>query len=107
MISPILANIYLHNVLDVWFDETVRTHCIGHAYLCRYADDCVCAFQHNKDAQRFYKALIQRLARFGLEIAEDKTQVIEFSHYKTRGKTNLIFWDLSFNGTWVVVENRS
>jgi len=100
IVSPILANVYLHYVLDVWFEETVRTHCIGHAYLCRYADDFVCAFQYNKDAQRFYKALIQRLARFGLEIAEDKTQVIEFSHYKTRSKTKFDF--LGFEFQWYV-----
>jgi len=85
-VSPILANIYLHYVLDEWFEETVRTHCTGHAYLCRYADDFVCAFQHDKDAQRFYKALIQRLARFGLEVAEDKTQIIAFSHCKALAK---------------------
>src|SRR5664279_1278866 len=89
--SPILANIYLHYVLDEWFEETVRTYCTGHAYLCRYADDFVCAFQHDKDAQRFYKALIQRLARFGLEVAEDKTQVIEFSHCKALAKTCLLY----------------
>jgi RNA-directed DNA polymerase len=45
IVSPILANVYLHYVLDVWFEETVQMHCIGHAYLCRYADDFVCAFQ--------------------------------------------------------------
>ncbi len=57
-ISPILANIYLHNALDEWFEETVRAHyCIGHVYLCRYADDFVCAFQYAQDAQRFYQAL--------------------------------------------------
>jgi len=99
-VSPILANIYLHYVLDVWFDEIVRTHCTGHAYLCRYADDFVCAFQHDKDAQRFYKALIQRLARFGLEVAEDKTQVIEFSHCKARAKTKFDF--LGFEFRWIV-----
>jgi group II intron reverse transcriptase/maturase len=103
-VSPILTNIYLHNVLDVWFDEIVRTHCTGHAYLCRYADDFVCAFQHDKDAQRFYKALIQRLARFGLEVAEDKTQVIEFSHCKARVKTKFDF--LGFEFRWIVGRSR-
>jgi len=103
-VSPILANIYLHYVLDVWFDEIVRTHCTGHAYLCRYADDFVCAFQHDKDAQRFYKALIQRLARFGLEVAEDKTQVIEFSHCKARAKTKFDF--LGFEFRWIVGRSR-
>jgi len=99
-ISPILANIYLHYVLDMWFEETVRTHCTGHAYLCRYADDFVCAFQNGKDAQRFYQALIQRLASFGLEVAEDKTQIIEFSHCKARAKTKFDF--LGFEFRWGV-----
>jgi len=102
--SPILANIYLHYVLDEWFEETVRTYCTGHAYLCRYADDFVCAFQHDKDAQRFYMALIQRLARFGLEVAEDKTRIIEFSHCKALAKTKLIFWDFEFR--WIVGRSR-
>jgi RNA-directed DNA polymerase len=102
--SPILANIYLHYVLDEWFEEAVRVHCTGHAYLCRYADDFVCAFQHGKDAQRFYKALIQRLARFGLEVAEDKTQSIEFSHCKARAKTKFDF--LGFEFRWSVGRSR-
>jgi len=102
--SPILANIYLHYVLDMWFEETVRAHCTGHAYLCRYADDFVCAFQHDKDAQRFYKALIQRLARFGLEVAEDKTQIIAFSHCKALAKTKFDF--LGFEFRWIVGRSR-
>jgi RNA-directed DNA polymerase len=102
--SPILANIYLHSVLDEWFEETVRTYCIGHAYLCRYADDFVCAFQHDKDAQRFYKALIQRLARFGLEVAGDKTRIIEFSHCKALAKTKFDF--LGFEFRWTVGRSR-
>src|SRR5665811_359397 len=103
-VSPILANIYLHYVLDEWFEEIVRTHGTGHAYLCRYADDFVCAFQHDKDAQRFYKALIQRLARFGLEVAEDKTQIIEFSHCKALAKTKFDF--LGFEFRWIVGRSR-
>jgi len=99
-ISPILANIYLHHVLDEWFEKTVRTHCRGQVYLCRYADDFVCAFQNSQDAQRFYQALIQRLARFGLEVAEDKTQIIEFSHCKAKAKTKFDF--LGFEFRWGV-----
>jgi len=102
--SPISANIYLHYVLDEWFEETVRTYCTGHAYLCRYADDFGCAFQHDKDAQRFYKALIQRLARFGLEVAADKTQIIEFSHCKALAKTKFDF--LGFEFRWIVGRSR-
>lgn len=100
IVSPILANIYLHYVLDKWFEETVRTHCKGHVYLCRYADDFVCAFQCPKDAERFYKALIQRLARFGLEAAEDKTQIMVFSHVKAKVKTKFEF--LGFEFRWGV-----
>jgi len=66
VVSPILANIYLHHVLDEWFHETVRKHCRGQVYLCRYADDFVCAFENANDAERFYKALSQRLECFGL-----------------------------------------
>jgi RNA-directed DNA polymerase len=99
-VSPILANIYLHNVLDVWFEEVVRTRCRGHAYLCRYADDFVCAFQNAKDAQRFYIALSQRLARFGLELAEDKTHIMDFSHCNVRAKAKFDF--LGFEFQWYV-----
>ena len=78
IVSPILANIYLHYVLDVWFDVTVRAYCRGQVYLCRYADDFVCAFEFESDVQRFYKVLPKRLARFGLELAIEKTNIIQF-----------------------------
>jgi len=78
IVSPILANVYLHYVLDVWFDEIVKTHCKGKAYLCRYADDFVCAFELESDAQRFFEALPKRLAKFGLEVAADKTKMLQF-----------------------------
>jgi hypothetical protein len=77
---------------------------MGHVYLCRYADDFVCAFQNSKDAQRFYKALIQRLASFGLEVAEEKTQIIEFSHCKALAKTTFDF--LGFEFRWIVGRSR-
>ena len=78
IVSPILANVYLHYALDVWFDETVKAHCKGQAYLCKYADDFVCAFELESDAQRFYEVLLKRLAKFGLEVAEDKTSLLRF-----------------------------
>lgn len=78
IVSPILANIYLHYVLDVWFEITVRAHCRGEVYLCRYADDFVCAFELESDAQRFYKVLPLRLVKFGLEVAVEKTNIIQF-----------------------------
>jgi len=79
ILSPMLANIYLHHALDVWFEETVKAHCRGAAYLCRYADDFVCAFEHEADAERFYRALGARMESFGLEVAAEKTSLIRFS----------------------------
>lgn len=81
IVSPILANVYLHYVLDLWFEKVVRKHCRGEAYIVRYADDFVCCFQFEDDAQKFYQALIQRLSKFELEVAEDKTKVILFGQY--------------------------
>lgn len=76
--SPILANLYLHYVLDVWFNKVVKAHCRGEAHIVRYADDFICGFQYEEDAKRYYKALQNRLGKFGLEIAEDKTKIIAF-----------------------------
>jgi group II intron reverse transcriptase/maturase len=81
IISPILANIYLHYVLDLWFYQVVKKHCKGEAYLVRYADDFVCCFQYREDASRFHKALRERLAKFKLELAIDKTKIIEFGRF--------------------------
>ena len=79
IVSPMLANIYLHYALDMWFEETVKTHCLGAAYLCRYADDFVCTFRYESDAKRFYEVLGKRLKAYGLEVAEEKTNLIGFS----------------------------
>jgi len=79
IVSPMLANIYLHYALDVWFEETVKARCKGKAYLCRYADDFVCAFECESDAERFYRALGGRMESYGLEVAEEKTNLLRFS----------------------------
>lgn len=81
VISPILANIYLHYVLDLWFEHKVRKECKGHAYIVRYADDYVCCFQNQQEAYKFFGDLKQRLKKFNLEIAEDKTNIIPFGRY--------------------------
>ena len=81
VISPILANVYLHYVLDLWFEKVVRKQCEGQAYIVRYADDFVCCFQHKRDALQFYESLKLRLKKFNLEIAEDKTKVIPFGRF--------------------------
>ena len=81
VISPILANIYLHYVLDLWFEKKIRKVCRGQAYIVRYADDFVCCFQYQRDAEIFYRELILRLNQFNLEIAEDKTKIIPFGRF--------------------------
>jgi RNA-directed DNA polymerase len=81
IISPVLANIYLHFVLDLWFEKVVKKYSKGEAHIVRYADDFVCCFQYKEDAERFYSNLIPRLKKFNLEIAEDKTKIIEFGRF--------------------------
>ncbi|MCK5681855.1 group II intron reverse transcriptase/maturase [bacterium] len=78
LISPILANIYLHYSLDLWFAGVFKKSCYGKSQLIRYADDFVVCFQNENDATRFRSELDKRLAEFGLEIAPEKTKVIEF-----------------------------
>ncbi|MGG3498485.1 group II intron reverse transcriptase/maturase [Peribacillus simplex] len=81
VISPILANVYLHYVLDLWFEKVVRKQCKGQAYIVRYADDFVCCFQHKSEAQQFFHSVKLRLKKFNLEIAEDKTKIIPFGRF--------------------------
>jgi group II intron reverse transcriptase/maturase len=80
-ISPVLANIYLHYVIDVWFEKVVRKECRGFAGIVRYADDFVCTFQYRGDAEKFMKELKERLSKFGLEVAPEKTKLIEFGKF--------------------------
>lgn len=89
VISPILANVYLHYVLDLWFEKVVKKQCKGQAYMVRYADDFVCCFQYRKDAEDFYLSLTRRLQKFNLEVAEDKTKIITFGKFaETDSKRN-------------------
>jgi group II intron reverse transcriptase/maturase len=90
VISPTLANVYLHYVLDLWFTVKIKRDCRGEAYLIRYADDFVCFFQYQADAEAFYGKLIDRLGKFNLEIAEEKTKIIEFGRFAAdnRAKRN-------------------
>ncbi len=88
LISPVLANIYLHYVLDVWFDIVVRKHCKGEAYMVRYADDFVCMFQYENEANNFFKALELRLGKFGLKLAKDKSRIIRFGRFAKENSAN-------------------
>jgi len=76
--------VYLHYVLDLWFEKVVRKQCRGQAYIVRYADDFVCCFQYKSDARAFYSALSKRLHKFNLEVAEDKTKIIPFGRFAER-----------------------
>lgn len=98
IVSPVLANIYLHYALDNWFEKVVKKSCKGKVYLCRYADDFVCAFQHRNEADKFYKALSRRLNKFGLEVAAEKTRIIQFD--RNNGKGNGKFNFLGFEFRW-------
>ncbi len=81
VVSPILANVYLHYVLDLWFERVVKPRCNGQAILIRYADDYVCAFQYRGDANWFNRVMPQRLEKFSLQVAPDKTRILRFSRF--------------------------
>jgi group II intron reverse transcriptase/maturase len=84
IISPCLANIYLHYVLDLWLDRVVKPRCRGAVEMVRYADDFVLCVQYKDEAEGILGSLKRRLAKFGLELAEDKTRLIEFGRYAKR-----------------------
>jgi group II intron reverse transcriptase/maturase len=81
MLSPLLSNIYLHYVLDLWFSKRVRRQSRGEAYYFRFADDFLACFQYKSDAESFQRRLEDRLEGFGLELAKEKTQRIEFGRF--------------------------
>ncbi|NCB98909.1 MAG: hypothetical protein EOM36_11195 [Bacteroidia bacterium] len=78
LISPILANVYLHYVLDIWFEKVVKPRMKGKAYLFRYADDFLALFEFEDDARKYYDVLPMRLGKFNLEVAQEKTRLIPF-----------------------------
>lgn len=78
LVSPVLSNIYLHYVLDEWFEQCFAVDCAGKARLIRYADDYVACFEQEADARRFLTAMTQRLAQYDLEIEPSKTALLSF-----------------------------
>lgn len=95
LISPILANVYLHYVLDNWFN-VIKKEFKGEMYLIRYADDFVVMFQYEDEASRFYKMLIERMNKFKLELAEDKTRILPFGRFKgTKEEFNFLGFTFS------------
>ncbi len=80
-ISPLLANVYLHYVLDLWVEAWRKRRARGEVYIVRYADDFVMGFQYRNDAEAFQYALGQRMQKFGLELNTEKTRLIEFGRF--------------------------
>jgi len=92
LISPVCANVYLHYVLDMWFEKVVKKQCKGEAYIIRYADDFICMFRYENEANAFYEALEARLKKFNLELSKDKSKIIRFGRFAKQhsadGKTD-------------------
>jgi group II intron reverse transcriptase/maturase len=80
-ISVLLSNVYLHYVLDLWFEKIVKPRMTGEAYLIRYIDDFVVCFQYRADAMKFQEVLVKRLAKFSLALEPNKTRLIEFGRF--------------------------
>jgi len=113
VISPLLANIYLHEVLDKWFETVVKPRLVGRAFLIRYADDFVLGFSNEADARRVMTALPKRFGKYGLRLHPTKTRMLLFcpkgkdKHPKTgSGSFDFLgfthYWGLSRKGYWVV-----
>lgn len=82
LISPVLGNVYLHYVLDLWCEKYLKKVLKGEVYYVRYADDILWMFQYEKEAIRVLELLKERLKRFGLEVAEDKTRILPIGRFK-------------------------
>lgn len=82
LISPILANVYLHYVLDLWIEKFIKPRCKGEIYYARYADDFVVMFQNENEAKYFLKALEKRFSKFALELEPTKTRILPFGRFK-------------------------
>ena len=86
VVSPLLANVYLHYVIDLWVEVWREKVARGDIIIVRYADDLVVGFQHQTEAERFLKEFQERLAKFGLEVHPDKTRLIEFGRFATSNR---------------------
>lgn len=113
VVSAVLANIYLHYALDLWFEKVVKPLCQGDVMLMRFADDFVCCFQYSEDERRFFKVLGKRLGKFELELSAEKTQVIKFTRFETENSNSFTFlgfefrWGLSRTGKPLVMMRTS
>lgn len=114
VISPLLANVYLHEVLDAWFEAEVKPRLKGHAFLIRYADDAVIAFSSEEDARKVMAVLPKRFGKYGLKLHPEKTRLVPFDRPRRNdtpksagsGSFELLgfthFWAKSRKDSWVV-----
>ena len=116
VISPLLANVLLHEVLDTWFERTVKPRLVGRAFLIRYADDAVFVFEEEDDARRVLEVLPKRFGKYGLTLHPEKTRLVAFhppgrhpksgDHRPGTGTFDLLgfthYWGQSRRGHWVV-----
>lgn len=112
VVSPILANLFLHEVLDTWFQQVVRPRLRGRAFMVRFADDAVMGFERAEDAERVLAVLAKRFSKFGLRLHPEKTRLVEFRRpgrgakpgtgrsFDMLGFTH--FWGRSRKGRWIV-----
>lgn len=117
VISPLLANVYLHEVLDKWFEEVVKPRLKGQGFLVRYADDFVMCFSEETDAHRVMKVLPERFGRYGLILHPDKTRLIGFKrppfgpNGPKSGTFDLLgfthYWGRSQRGNWVIKQKTA
>jgi RNA-directed DNA polymerase len=84
--SPLLANVYLHYVFDLWADQWRRRNAKGDVVIVRYADDQIVGFQHREEAEKFLEGLSERFAKFGLELKAEKTRLIEFGRFAAQNR---------------------
>jgi len=119
VISPLLANIYLHEVVDVWFEKEVKPRMKGEAFLARYADDLVMGFANEEDARKVMEVLPKRFGKYGLSLHREKTRLVDFRSpgrmgqemKGTGGSFDLLgfthYWAKSRRGYWVVKQKTS
>lgn len=118
VISPVLANIFLHHVLDEWFEQEVKPRMRGHCFMVRFADDFVIGFQDEDDARRVVEVLPKRFGKYGLEIHPQKSRLLKFrkpaSNKEVKRGDNTFdflgfthYWARSRKGNWVIKRKTS
>jgi group II intron reverse transcriptase/maturase len=119
VVSPLLSNIYLHEVLDCWWEEMVKPVLRGQAFLIRYADDFVMGFEFKSDAERVYRVIFKRFEKFGLSLHPEKTRLVPFGppergcgqEVEPPGTFDFLgfthYWGKSRKGRWYVVRKTS